>query len=108
MTDEAEKLDSDEPRRVTPVASPSTALQEPLSQPSAAGEVAKALSGMLVSLFCATFAGRLALSDDPTPGPLGLPKWCYGLIGLVVIAVPTSAYQLRKAVQAVIALKGGK
>ena len=108
MTDESEKLDSDEPRRVTAASSPSTASSASSSPSSERGEVAKLICGMIVSLFCATIAGKIAWSMDPTLGPLGVPKWFWGLVGVVGIGAPTSFYQARKLAQAVIALKAGR
>jgi len=103
-----EQYDSDEPRRVTGGSSPSTDSSGSPSPSSAVGEVAKLACGMIVSLFCATIAGRIAWSMDPTPGPLGWPKWFWGLVGVVGIGAPTSFYQARKLVQSVIALRGGR
>jgi len=78
----------------------SSALRSPRS---ALGEVAAQASGTAVSLFCASKAANLltCACDPPAPGPLGIPRWCWGLLALILIAVPTSVRQVERLVKAV-------
>jgi hypothetical protein len=74
---------------------------------SPAGEVASQLAGAGVSLWCAGKAAALLSCSDGTPGPLSLPRWMWGLAALVLIAVPSSAFQLRRIVQTVLGARNG-
>jgi len=104
-----EQYDSDEPRRYTgpdsgtPSSSSSTPSSALASPRSVASEVVAQITGAAVSLFCAWKAAGLLM--DNTPGPLGVPKWGWGLLALATIATPTSWVQLRKLL---VALRGGR
>lgn len=65
------------------------------------------LCGTAISLYCAQLAGKVALDPSCAPGPWGIPMRVYGLAALVLIAIPTSFYQLRKLGQAMLAARGG-
>jgi len=89
----------------TPSSSRSTDSQDLPSQRSAAGEVTAQLAGVAISLFAADRASRLLTCLDDVPGPLGVPRWLWGLGALIVIAVPTSVWQARKLAVALLSLR---
>lgn len=90
----------------TPSSSASTGSQELPSQRSAIGEVVAQLTGLGISLFAAQKASiLLACTGEDVTGPLGIPRWLWGLFALVLIAVPTSAYQARKLAIAILSLR---
>lgn len=105
------ELDSDEPRRVTgpatgtPSSLPVGGSSASASPRSVAGELLAQASGTGISALCALKASALLSCTDATPGPLGVPRWAFGLLALVFIAVPTSMYQARRILTAVLAAK---
>ena len=109
-----EEQDSDEPRRVTgpasvtPSSSPGGPPSVSSSPRSAVGELLAQASGTGISVLCAIKASALLSCTEAIPGPLGMPRWLWGLAALVLIAVPTSAYQARKIVTALLAARAGK
>lgn len=94
---------TDTPPSSSPGGSPASALSR--SEPMG---VVSQLCGTAVSLFCASKAAELLVCTASDMGPLGVPRWLYGLIGLVFIAIPTSAYQARKILQMVLQARAGK
>lgn len=96
----------------TPTDTPSSSSSGPLPEGRSPRSVPEAVTAQLcgtgVSLFCASKAAQLLSCTATDLGPLGLPRWLWGLAALVLVAVPTSAYQARKIFQAVLAARAGK